>query len=100
MTIQSNTAELTFVDARSFAERDLDLGITMIEDTCVRMPYAAVGLSINPIHTDVVRMPYAAVSLAANTVQTAVVRMPYAAVGLAVNPTPTRTLSGCPTRSA
>jgi len=91
MTMQSNTAELTFVDARSFAERDLnlDLGITMIEDTCVRMPYAAVGLAIKPIHSDIVRMPYAAVSLSANTIHTPVVRMPYAAGSMDLRSTTT-----------
>jgi len=60
VTFQANTAELTFVDARSFAERDLDLAITMMDDTCVRSPYSAVGSVANLIHTPVVRSPYSA----------------------------------------
>ncbi len=60
MTFQANTAELTFVDARSFAERDLNLGVTMIQDTCVRSPYSAIGSVANLVHTPVVRSPYSA----------------------------------------
>jgi|HubBroStandDraft_3_1064219.scaffolds.fasta_scaffold506130_2 hypothetical protein len=49
MTTQSNTAELSFADVRSFAARDLDLGITMIDGACVRSPpFAAFGSRINP----------------------------------------------------
>jgi hypothetical protein len=63
MIFLSYTADLTFADARSFAERDLDLGVIMMDDTSVRSPYSAVGLATRPVHTDVVRMPYAAGSM-------------------------------------
>ena len=70
MSTHTNTVEKSFMDVRSFVERQLDLGITMIEDTCLRMPYAAVGLAINPVQTTIVRMPYAAAATTSPTVRT------------------------------
>jgi len=60
MTKQSLTAILSHADARSFVERDLDLAITLMDDTCVRSPYSAVGSMVNLVHTPVVRSPYSA----------------------------------------
>ncbi len=77
MSIQLIQTQATRGNAKTATE--LDLGIKLIDDVVLRMPYAAVGLAVNPIHTSVVRMPYAAVGLAANPVHGTVVRMPYAA---------------------
>ncbi len=77
MSVQLIQTQAPLANANTAA--DLDLGIKLIDDVVLRMPYAAVGLAVNPIHASVVRMPYAAVGLAANPVHSTVVRMPYAA---------------------
>jgi hypothetical protein len=60
MSVQLNQAELSVVRVKTQAERVMDLAITLIDDTTVRMPYAAAGLAISAVNTPVVRMPYAA----------------------------------------
>lgn len=58
--VQLNQAELSIVQVKTQAERVMDLSITLIDDTTVRMPYAAAHLAISAVNTPIVRMPYAA----------------------------------------
>ena len=60
MSMQQHRTDLAIADVKAPLVRDLDFEIAMVNDTVVRMPYAAAPLAITAVHSPVVRMPYAA----------------------------------------